>query len=159
MVKTLYILLLPLFMLLFTSCSEEPFYSATTDMQGEVWHYNEPAEFSMQVTDTVSAYDVFIDVRTNKSYAYNNLYVFLDMVSEDGNPLLRDTVELPLADKTGKWTGTVTGSLVENHVLTYQGLTFKKSDKYTFILTQAMMREDDLQGIASVGISLYSASK
>jgi gliding motility-associated lipoprotein GldH len=142
-----------LLILLMASCGPEPEFAGTEDLRGEQWAYDEPASFAVDIDDTLAAYDLFIDLRTTKTYPYSNLYIFLEITHQE-NLLIRDTVELPLAENDGKWTGEVTGTMVDNHILTYQGMAFRKAGTYNISLTQAM-REDVLPQVASVGISLY----
>jgi hypothetical protein len=93
------------------------------------------------IEDTLVAYDLFLDVRNNTNYAFSNLYVFLELSYQD-QLVIRDTVELPISEASGKWTGRVSGTLVENHFLTYPQMVFSKSGSYKIVLHQAMMGPD-----------------
>ena len=125
-------------------------------MNAEAWSANEPVSFVFDIEDTLVAYDLFLDVRNNTNYAFSNLYVFLELSYQD-QLVIRDTVELPISEASGKWTGRVSGTLVENHFLTYPQMVFSKSGSYKIVLHQAMMGQEFLSGIASVGVSLYES--
>lgn len=136
------------------ACGNSPFFAENTDLKGESWSGQEPVSFAFVITDTLSAYDFFIDIRNNTNYAFSNLYVFLDLTHQD-QLVIRDTIELPITEASGKWTGSVSGTLVDNHFLTYPQMVFTKPGAYKIMLQQAMMGQDELAGIASVGVSLY----
>jgi gliding motility-associated lipoprotein GldH len=139
---------------LLVSCGKTPYFADLEDISDESWSEDNPVSFEFDIEDTLKTYDLFIDVRNNTNYKYSNLYIFVD-VTLNGEHKMRDTVELPITEPDGKWTGTASGTLVDNHFLTYPSMVFKKSGKYGIKLTQAMMGEDKLPGIASVGVSLY----
>ncbi len=136
-----------------TGCGSGPIIAETVDLKGEQWAHDEPVVFQLEIEDTVAPHLLFIDLRNTKSYAYSNIFLLVDLAM--GNQMiLRDTVEIMLADASGKWTGSSSGALVDNHVLTYEDMVFTKPGTYTLKISQAM-REDVLKHIVSVGISLF----
>lgn len=109
-------------------------------------------QFEVDVEDTVSNYDFFINVRHTKSYMYSNLFVFLHTVAPDGRKMT-DTLEFPMADPEGNFVGNISGGLVMNRVIVKKETRFPKSGKYKFIIEQAM-RDEELEEISDVGMSI-----
>lgn len=68
----------------------------------------------------------------------------------------RDTVELTLADPSGKWLGSGMGDIWDNRVLFKQQFRFPEKGTYIFTLEQAM-RIDPLPQIMDVGIRIEKA--
>jgi len=120
-----------------------------------VWNKNNIANFTVNVNDTSSLYDVVLTVTNNDSYAYANLYMFTHIVFPD-KKFTRDTIEFYVANNLGEWTG----SGVKNYTNTYKfksNIRFPKVGEYTFSFEQAMRCSDtvcNLQGVEQLGLSL-----
>ncbi len=133
-------------------CGERPYYENTSAIHEKEWHSSDVISYTFKVTDTLAYYDFYLNLRTTTSYEWANLYVFVDM--ESPNDLVyRDTVELPLADPTGRWYGKNSGSLVENSILFFKNVNFDLTGEYSISFTQAM-RQDPLPHISDVGIRI-----
>jgi gliding motility-associated lipoprotein GldH len=63
----------------------------------------------------------------------------------------RDTLEIMLAGKDGKWLGEGLGDIWDNRILFKKNVSFPLKGEYRFELTQAM-RLDPLPGIMDVGM-------
>jgi len=148
------IFLLPLLLLFFSSCGEEPFYEEYISVNDAGWIADSIASFELEVDDTVSAYRVVLTFRANNDYPHSNLYLFREILSEDGLEY-RDTANFILADPYGKWLGDGMGELKTfARLFRRQPLRFNKKGTYRFRLEQAM-RVDTLKGIKDIGISIY----
>lgn len=65
----------------------------------------------------------------------------------------QDTIELILADNTGKWYGKGFGKIKEYQVLIRKAVTFPVTGIYNIGIVQGM-RDKNLQGIEDVGIRI-----
>ncbi len=110
------------------------------------------AKFDVEVTDTVSLFDFYINLRNTVDYKYSNFYLFLNTTLPDGMAA-RDTIELMLADRSGKWLGKGFGKYRDNQMLVRAGLQFPMAGNYVFEIEHAM-RDTLLTGIGSVGIRI-----
>lgn len=137
-----------------TSCGDEAFFSETREIRG-TWKAADGQEFTFPVEDTIAGYNIYFDLRTTTDYRWQNIFIFMDM-ERDGVLVLRDTFEIDLADKTGKWTGEPTGTLVDNHIRILDEFVFPSPGEYTIRIEQAM-REMELSEISDVGLSIYPA--
>lgn len=140
------LLLLPLLAL---SCDSNRIYEENFSIENSTWHADDIKEFSFEITDTMSALDLFINLRTTTDYPYSNLYIFLYSSYPDGYKD-KDTLEFVLARPDGKWLGESSGTIVENQILISRGGRFRVPGKYTFRIQQAM-REEELGEIVDVG--------
>jgi gliding motility-associated lipoprotein GldH len=119
-----------------------------------MWNKNEAVEFTVPVKDTLSWYSISINLRNRTDYAFQNLYLFIKTKSPDGGFTV-DTLNYMLARDDGSWTGS--GGLFsmykENVFLYRKYVKFPVKGDYTVNIIHGM-REDNLQGIASVGLIL-----
>ncbi len=107
----------------------------------------------MDVLDTVSLFNLFVNIRNTGNYKYSNLFLFVDVFQPEGK-IERDTIECILADSRGKWLGSSgSGSIWDNQILFNRKARFPGVGKYVFRFTQAM-REKELEGIMDVGLRI-----
>jgi gliding motility-associated lipoprotein GldH len=137
---------------IFTGCDEEKFFDENVSIPNDKWPSDREVVFKVDIQDTVSPYRFFINVRNSDAYRYSNVYFFL-VTEFPGGGMSRDTIELTLADKTGKWLGKGTGQYRDNRVFIRENIQFPRSGEYTLRLNQAM-RKEILEGISEVGIRL-----
>jgi len=141
-------------LLLFSSCGQHSLLDQTVRIGGH-WNKLDAAKFETKVSDTLSNYDFYLNIRHNSHYRFSNLYLFMKTNFPNGNST-RDTVEIILANLEGKWLGKGWGDLREDHVLLRKNLRFPLKGTYKFMIWQAM-RRDTLKGIRDVGIQIIPA--
>jgi len=149
-VKTFFIL--GLFAILLSSCGQPIIFDEHVTLEDAKWYKGESARFSVEINDSLVAYDFYLTVRNTTDYRYSNFYLFLLTRFPNGN-LSRDTIECMLADNKGMWLGKGWGSIKENTILLKQNLHFPLSGDYQFLVQQAM-RVDTLEGISNVGLRI-----
>lgn len=147
----LFVLLLILVTVAF-SCDRSRFYDHTVNVPGDGWHKDSTAVFNVEISDTIGLYKFYINLRNNNDYLYSNFYLFLNSTLPNGE-LARDTIELTLADRSGKWLGKGFGRLKDNQVEVRYGLRFPLRGNYLFEIEQAM-RDTVLVGIENIGIRI-----
>lgn len=144
---------------LLAGCSKDVLFQADQELPNGRWEHAHKPSFTFDVSDTVGAHDVYLDVRHTGDYPFSNLYTFITLSGPDG-ATATDTVECTLADPTGRWYGKGTGFIFSDrfqaHVLYKLGNRFPRSGRYTFTIEQAM-RTDTLPGIIDVGVSVERA--
>jgi len=138
-------------LLLLTSCDEEMVYDQYVSLENGSWKWNDVAVFDIDVTDTLSLNNIFIQVRHSTDYPLSNLYMFVNVKSPDGQ-FRRDTVNLVLATPEGKWIGIGTGHLRELRLLYKSQTRFGLSGHYNFSIEQAM-RKAELP-VSDVGVRI-----
>lgn len=134
------------------SCSERSVYNSNVDIPKETWNADSIATFRVDITDTASVHNVYINLRNTTSYPNSNLYLFIQTTSPAG-ATLRDTMECILADQRGRWLGKGFGALRDNQIPYKQYIRFPEPGIYEFSIQQGM-RTQRLKGVASVGIRI-----
>lgn len=146
-------LLISLYILfLFAACSEPAFYEEFRQTGEETWHMDDVLDFPVQVDDTSGVYRLIFTIRNTTDYAYSNLYLFFTTITP-AKLARRDTVELRLADLSGRWMGKGFGKIRESSFLIKDQYSFPDTGNYIFRLQHAM-REENLMGITDAGIRI-----
>ncbi len=137
-----------------SGCTEAVVFQEDAQIPNGQWERGWNPTFSFEVTDTVNAHDVYLDVRHTGDYPFSNLFTFVKLTGPGGEHLT-DTVECTLADPTGRWYGKGTGFVnsYRAHVLYKMRNRFPRTGRYSIQLEQAM-RRDTLPGVMDVGISV-----
>jgi gliding motility-associated lipoprotein GldH len=143
-----------LFVLLlgFTACDSKRVYEQNIDIPEYIWNKDNPVYFDVEIKDTVSLHNVYINIRNASGYAYSNLYLFLD-TKYPNNSMSRDTIECILADPSGNWLGDGSGDIWDNQILFKKNVRFKQIGTYKFRYEQAM-RMPKLPMIMDVGLRI-----
>ncbi len=145
-----------LLLVLAAGCSHNEIHSEFHSFPGGKWNKNEAVRFEVVVTDTVSLYDVQIEVRNKNDYPFRNLWLFIDFQTPDGS-LRHDTINCELADVYGRWHGKGM-SLYTLDFLFEQQVRYPHSGTYTYYIRQGM-REDLLNGISDIGLNVLKKSR
>ena len=148
-------LLIPSFFLLI-ACQDNAIFEENHALADASWNTDEPVQFQFAVDDTVSRYDLFINLRNGDAYPYMNLFLFVKMNFPNGRTAL-DTVECFLADPTGKWLGSGIGDVYDNRFLFKKNRSFPVPGTYKIEIRQAM-RVDDLPDVYDVGLRIAPAA-
>ena len=140
-----------LLILCLCSCSnEEIFYEFHSFEKGE-WTREEPAVFTLNVTDTLSYYTLDLVLRNDDSYAYQNIWLFIDRKNPEGE-IRSDSLNVELADVYGKWHGKGL-SLYSLSIPYLSSLRYDSGGDYTYTIRQGM-RENPLKGVSDIGLKL-----
>lgn len=138
-------------LLCFSSCTHQEAYYRFHSFDNSVWHKDSVACFEVSVADSLSAHDVFLEIRNNNAYPYKNIWLFVDFELPSGS-VRKDTIECILADEFGKWYGN--GLSLYNLTVPYEeNLIFPQTGIYTYKIRQAM-RNDILTGISDIGVKI-----
>lgn len=118
------------------SCDRNVFYDEYVRTGGE-WTWRDAREFFVEVSDTLSLYNIYLQVRHTVEYPMSNLYMFVH-VKGPGGQVRKDTVNLILAEPDGDWIGRGNGNLRELQLLYRKQTQFRAPGTYVFTLEQAM---------------------
>ena len=141
--------------LLLTSCDQSRLYEENFEIPGHMWNKNNSVEFSPIIEDTLSAQNIYVNIRNSGNYAFSNLFLFVTTMSPN-RQWIKDTIEIQLANSKGKWLGSGIGDLFFSRKLYKFYVRFPMKGVYKFSVQQGM-RVDDLKGIHDVGIRIEKA--
>ena len=136
--------------LFISSCSTLDVFEKSTSFNKHEWKTNQKPTFNFTIQDTVSLYNIYVVVRHDDAYHYNNLWLNIITQAPSSKPI-NQQVELTLANNTKGWLGTGMDDIFDHRIrITNAPIKLKKGD-YNFSL-QHIMREDPLPFILSIGI-------
>jgi gliding motility-associated lipoprotein GldH len=138
--------------LFFVSCDSNRVYEKNISIPDASWNVGFKPSFEFEIQDTSIFYNFYINIRNNTDYPYSNLYLFVDSYLADGSSA-RDTIEVILATKEGRWLGKGIGKIKESRFFLRNNLVFPNKGRYQIDIEQAM-REDALKGIEDIGIRI-----
>lgn len=135
------------------SCDGNKVFEQYIEVENGVWKRENIAKFTVDIQDTTTFHNLYINVRNKGNYPYSNLYLFVTIQGPDGSQQT-DTVNCVLADKRGKWLGKGIGDLWDLKLPYIGGFKFAQSGNYIFSYEQAMRVENGLKGISDVGLRI-----
>lgn len=138
-----------------TACDSSVVFEKNIKLDDNRWYIDNVIKLETEIKDTVSPMNLYINVRNAGGYQFSNLFIFLTTTTPE-NTKSRDTLELVLADESGKWQGDGMGDIWDNRILFKKNFIFPLAGKYTFELEQAM-RIDPLPQIMDAGIRIEKA--
>jgi gliding motility-associated lipoprotein GldH len=133
-------ILIPLFGLIFHSCDPDRVYEKNIRIPDGIWDRNNPVNFEVIVQDTITPYNLYINIRNTSLYPFSNLYLFITTTAPSGHSV-KDTVEVILADEKGEWLGKGLGDIWDLQKIYKQNVRFAQKGMYLFEYEQAMRME------------------
>jgi len=151
-----FILLSALSIVLFASCTTIDVYEKNTFFSKHEWNSTEKPSFTFTVKDTAALYNIYIVLRHEDAYRYNNLWVNVTTQGPDGAASTQQ-LQLQLGDNSKGWLGSGMDDIYQHMIrITRAPIPLKKGD-YHFSL-QHIMREDPLQHILNAGVRVEKAT-
>ncbi len=154
--RFLFFLFLPLiaFSLWLSSCTTIDLYEKVVAIPKHQWQNRYRPEFKFTIRDTAVPYQLYLILRHNNKYKYNNIWVNL-YAKGPVDSTQKISLELPLANKEG-WLGSGLDDIFEHRIaftLDPEKFRFTRSGNYTFTLEQ-IMRDDPLADVMNAGIRI-----
>lgn len=127
-------------------------YSRYATLPSEGWVYGEEVIFTPEIADSVAYGSMVMGLRHSASYPYANVWLEMAYFT-DSATLVRDTLNIRLSDKFGKWLGNGLGA-------SYQ-ITDTLKSRFTLMRGKPLslrhiMRVDTLPGIEQIGVTFTS---
>lgn len=143
-------------LLSFAACDQNRLYETNTPISNEKWAYDDTKTFTVDVKDTTTHYNIYINVRHSFQFDWRNIYVQVGTQFPDGKKMEK-RVNLPLCENDGKWYGSCLGDNCDLPVLIQENAKFPLVGKYTFSIRQDM-RVNPLDKIKSIGLRVEKAA-
>lgn len=134
--------------LLVVSCDSYKIFDEYKSVNGS-WQAKNIIEFSFTFKDTIESYNVFINVRNNNNYKYNNLFLIGEIKFPNGKSIT-DTLEYKMAKPTGELLGTGFSDVKENKLWYKERIVFDESGLYKIKLQHAMRENGNIDGLESL---------
>lgn len=128
---------------------------------GSAWNMKKEVIFELPKVDTLKKYNLFINLRANDDYKFNNLFLIVSMEQPNGLTKV-DTLEYEMADVDGALLGDGFSDIKESKLYYKENVKFKASEnnkihiKHAVRQTGKIVGVQDLEGITEVGFRVES---
>lgn len=144
--------------LAFSSCLQLNSFEQNVEIAKHEWSAASPAEVSFNITDTISAYNVYVVLRHTDAYAYKNIWLNIATQQPGDKQFNSDRFELTLQQPDGTWIGTGLNDIWEIRYPLFTNVRFVKKGTYRIRLQQAM-RDEPLLHILNAGIRIEKVNR
>ena len=129
---------------------KEEYYHVFENKQ---WNTDSIVKFEMENLDTSLTYDLYAMIRHTTNYRFQNLFLFTEIQGK------KDTLEISLSEKNGKWNGRGFGDVKELKIKIANNIRFGQGLMDDISFEQAMRYQDlekinELQEILAIGITI-----
>lgn len=155
---------LPAVVFLLFSCNSNVVFDQYISIENQEWHSDKEIDFMVNNLDTISANNVFINIRNTKNYEFSSLFLIAKIELPNGYKVI-DTLEYEMTDAAGNWLGTGFTDLKENKLFYKENVVFSEIGTYKFNIRHATRGINDIQGknplkgITDVGLSIEKIKK
>lgn len=133
------------------ACDQKRVYEENIEIKDALWNRTDKVKFSVEINDTITPHNLFVNIRNAGEYPFRNIYLFITTSSK--GIVVRDTFEAVLADEKGKWSGSGLGDLWDNQLVYKKNIRFPHAGNYTFEYEHGM-RTENLPFIVDVGLRI-----
>jgi gliding motility-associated lipoprotein GldH len=137
------------------ACTKPALINETQEVPSGDWEFNDVKRFTHEVSDTLSPFNFYAQIRHSGNYEYQNLIIYFKTYFPN-NTFIVDTIDCPMAEASGKWMGSGLGDLLDNQVMFKRNLQFPLAGTYNFEIQHAM-RPDTIHEIYDVGLLIKNA--
>ncbi len=129
-------------------------YSSWQQLPADGWAYNYtisllPVDTTLTDNDSIlNGSTLHVALRHSNAYPYSNIWLELTYHG-DGPYLLRDTINMPLADLYGRWLGSGFGAGYQHELIVNPDT---RIDLTRPVALRHIMRIDTLRGVEQIGI-------
>ncbi|NHN26944.1 gliding motility lipoprotein GldH [Flavobacterium jejuense] len=144
--------------ILFISCDEERVFDEYKALNGK-WKKEDVIRFTFDQNDTINPYNLFLSIRNNNEYPFNNLFVTVTLKQPDSLVKI-DTLEYAMANPDGSLMGEGFSDIKESKLWYQENFVFKQKGNYTIEIQQALRETgsvlgvEELNGVTDVGFRI-----
>lgn len=139
--------------LLLLVCCNTNTESSYSVFEEDSWHADSIITVNHIVVDTITKQNLYLKIRHTTDFEYQNIFLFVDFQEK------RDTIEVILSEKNGKWLGRGFGDIKEVEYCFAKEIIFNSKKTSNVTVEQAMRYGDQpvitsLKGIIALGINI-----
>ncbi|HMI06811.1 MAG TPA: gliding motility lipoprotein GldH [Flavobacterium sp.] len=112
---------------------------------GKGWDKDSIVSFDLPKIDTTKSYDMFLNIRDNDDYPFNNLFVIVSL-EQPGGVTKVDTLEYQMADPDGNLLGNGFTDIKESKLFYKERMRFK-TGTYKVHIRQAARQTGKVTGV------------
>ena len=146
--------------LLLFSCDEKRVFDQYKSV-GNSWNKDSILSFSLPQLEKTKKYDMFINIRNNNDYPFNNLFLIVSLEQPNKKTMV-DTLEYLMANPDGSLLGNGFSDIKENKLYYKEKAVFPQKGIYKVRIQHAVRQTGkiegvkDLEGITEVGFRIES---
>lgn len=153
-------LVLLLLCLCFVSCDKNRVFDDYKSV-GNSWHKDSIVTFDLPELDKDKSYNLFLNVRDNDDYPFNNLFLIVSLEQPD-KKIRVDTLEYSMTNPDGTLLGEGFSDIKESKLFYKANEKFSQKGIYKIHIKQAVRENgkiegvNQLKGISDVGFRIES---
>ena len=147
MMKSSAILLFFMTTIMISSCNNAIIYEEKIDLKNSLFSKNVEINYSFEISDTLSKYDVILEVNHSEEYSYQNLYVKIKTIFP-GSKSIEDILSLELSKSGTEWQGKCSGDNCTAPIVLVENTKFQSPGKYQISISQ-YGRTEEVEGLNS----------
>ena len=132
--------------ILFISCDEKRVFDEYKSV-GNAWHKDSIVTFNLPELDSTKRYDLFVNLRANNTYKFNNLFLIVALEMPNGFTKV-DTLEYQMADPDGTLLGDGFSDIKESKLFYKENVRFRS--KYKVSIKQAVRENGKVPGVKAL---------
>ena len=132
--------------ILFISCDEKRVFDEYKSV-GNAWHKDSIVTFNLPELDSTKRYDLFVNLRANNAYKFNNLFLIVALEMPNGFTKV-DTLEYQMADPDGTLLGDGFSDIKESKLFYKENVRFRS--KYKVSIKQAVRENGKVPGVKAL---------
>jgi len=138
--------LLILVAILFFSCDKKRVFDEYKSV-GTAWHKDSIVSFNLPELDSTKRYNLFVTLRDNNNYPFNNLFLIVGLEMPNGFTKV-DTLEYEMANPDGSLMGEGFSDIKENKLFYKEKVRFR--GKYKVNIKQAVRENGKVPGVTAL---------
>ena len=132
----------------FVSCDKKRVFDDYKSV-GNAWVKDSIVTFDFKQEDTVKAYNLFVNLRANQAYAFNNLFLIVSM-ERPGGLVKVDTLQYQMTNPDGSLLGDGFTDIKESKLFYKENLRFDTIGDYRVKIQQAVRQTGKIEGIEAL---------
>jgi len=139
-------LLLLLVSILFFSCDKKRVFDDYKSV-GSAWHKDSIVTFNLPELDSTKRYNLFVTLRDNNNYPFNNLFLIVGLEMPNGFTKV-DTLEYQMANPDGSLMGDGFSDIKESKLFYKEKVRFRGT--YKVNIKQAVRENGKVPGVTAL---------
>lgn len=138
--------------ILLVSCDKNRVFDQYKSV-GSFWHKDSIVSFDIPQLDQTKKYDLFVTLRDNNDYPFNNLYLIVSMKQPNKTTIV-DTLEYQMAEPDGTLMGEGFTDVKESKLFYKENVPFNLKGKYRVSIQHANRQTGKISGLTNLpGVS------
>ncbi|WP_162126736.1 gliding motility lipoprotein GldH [Flavobacterium phycosphaerae] len=141
-------ILFVLLLFLVISCDKKRVFDDYKSV-GKAWHKDSIVTFDLPKLDPKKAYNMYVNVRDNDDYPFNNLFLIVSL-EQPNHKVKVDTLEYLMTNPDGSLLGDGFTDIKENKLFYKDNERFTQKGNYKIHIKQAVRQTGKIEGVSSL---------